>query len=156
MVIETCQILSTVMREQYGENIGYHSTHKSHPCVKWASQSYDNWCWLYLFGLYLSAEYTYRYGKVHKCQEVLDNMMNVYLMAGRLAQMAKNLPPQDPDWIRIDTPALAMPDDCKLDDPVNSYRNYYLKYKSHLLTYTRRKVPDWIQVARLGKWKESK
>ena len=42
--------------------------------------------------------------------------------------------------------ALAMPDDCKLDDPVDSYRKYYLEYKNDLFKWKDRKEPEWIGI----------
>jgi hypothetical protein len=41
-------------------------------------------------------------------------------------------------------PALAMPDEYKTDDPVESYRNYYVGAKRHLLQYTNRTPPEWM------------
>lgn len=40
-------------------------------------------------------------------------------------------------------PALAMPDEYKSDDPVDSYRLLYVQGKSHLFSYTKRGVPYW-------------
>ena len=37
-----------------------------------------------------------------------------------------------------------MPDEYKMDDAVMAYRNYYNNAKSHLLKYTDREIPDWI------------
>ena len=56
----------------------------------------------------------------------------------------------------VTTPHLGMPNDCKTDDPVSSYRKYYLTHKNHLLMYTRREIPGWIREAGLGTWKEAK
>ena len=36
-----------------------------------------------------------------------------------------------------------MPDKYKIDDPVQSYRNYYLGEKAHLAKWTKRDVPNW-------------
>jgi hypothetical protein len=95
---------------------------------------------------WLFREYGFRYGKKHKCSDVLDMVFN---------DIYRHLAASDYSC-DFTTPALAMPDDCKTGDPVQSYRDYYLKYKSHLLTYTRREIPEWIKAAGLGKWKEGK
>ena len=37
-----------------------------------------------------------------------------------------------------------MPDDVKVSgDSIKSYRNYYIKNKTHLANWKNRKVPDW-------------
>lgn len=70
MILETAQILSTVIRgldEVYAENHGlYKKTHTGHPCVKWAGQSRNNYLWLLSHMQALLEEYTYRFGKQHK------------------------------------------------------------------------------------------
>jgi hypothetical protein len=40
--------------------------------------------------------------------------------------------------------ALAIPDECKTDDAVESYRNYYRTDKRYLCKWTKREVPDWF------------
>ena len=113
-----------------------------HKCSKWIRESVENYMWAAFHAFYLCYEYTYRYGRVHKNLDIIqDHMSNDYL----IMEKGKSTPIP-----------LAMPEDCRLDDPVQSYRNYYLKYKQHLLTYTRREIPEWIQSAGLGTWKEAK
>ena len=45
--------------------------------------------------------------------------------------------------------ALAMPDEYKTDDPVESYRAYYVGEKTGMLHYRNRQAPSWISEARL-------
>ena len=45
----------------------YRPTHTSHPCVKWVAAKKAHYDWLLAHAFYISAEYTRRYGKVHKC-----------------------------------------------------------------------------------------
>ena len=42
-------------------------------------------------------------------------------------------------------PALAMPDEYKSKDPIESYRDLYRYGKTDLLKYTKRKRPDWLK-----------
>jgi len=68
MVLESAQILSTI-------NGGpYKPTHQNHPCVLWAKAGKDNWDWLWYHALALCIEYTRRYGKPHKCREVIEHV----------------------------------------------------------------------------------
>jgi len=52
----------------------------------------------------------------------------------------------------ITPPAQAMPDYLKSEDAVFSYRMYYKLEKQHLLKYTRREIPEWLEpcTARVG------
>ena len=77
MILETAQILCTV-RWKYGCQAPYNPTHINHPCVKWASESKDNYLWLCRLGVFLCREYRERYNKQHKSTLViLDCMDNV-------------------------------------------------------------------------------
>jgi hypothetical protein len=70
MILETAQILSTVIRFKNKEYADQHSlykpTHTGHPCVKWAGQTKGNYHWLLQHMQALMDEYTARFGKVHK------------------------------------------------------------------------------------------
>ena len=83
---------------------GYHR----HPSTVWAGDNRSNFTWTLLWGLALCREYTRRYGKVHFAQGQLD----------RLVHSINNIPAG-----HATSPALAMPDECKVADPVESYRN---------------------------------
>ena len=39
---------------------------------------------------------------------------------------------------------LAMPDEFKLNNPIDSYRNYYINAKKDLLQYKNREMPNWL------------
>lgn len=64
MVLETAQILSTVMwdTDDWGP---YRPTHRNHPCTRWAGESLSNYAWLLEHFAALCTEYTHRYGRVH-------------------------------------------------------------------------------------------
>ena len=105
MALETAQILSTI-------NGGpYKPTHANHPCVLWAKEAIDNYIWLVRHGLSICNEYQYRYGKEHKCEEI------ICVLQQPLANI--NILPGATPW------ALCMPDQYKTEDPVESYRAYY-------------------------------
>jgi hypothetical protein len=113
----------------------YKLTHKKHPCAIWARASSENYKWLYDLFYELCTEYTYRYGKVHLCETKFRDI---------LAFVPKNIP-KGP----ITPFALAMPDECKIDeDAVENYRNYYKTNKQHLCTWTKREIPEWFECSR--------
>ena len=136
MVLESAQIMCSVIRkftEEFGRNVEqppYRLTHKNHPCVVWAGLSPANFDWLYRHAMSLALEYTFRYDKKHKSQEVIE-----WCGANRVTHLLADFSP----------PALAMPDEYKQKDPVQSYRDYYWfdKRKSIQMVWTKRDPPDW-------------
>ncbi len=75
MIVETAQILSTVMRTAgyKGDDI-YKSTHKNHPCVLWAGESTENYKWLLLYMSDLVEEKYNRTQKHHKSYEIFNTL----------------------------------------------------------------------------------
>lgn len=128
MVLETTQILSIV---QYlrGNKTTYKPTHRHHPCVEWCNESEGNYRWLLWLGLYLCKEYTFRFGKTHKCESLLRNEL---LIPPHMEKKYETV------FVHV------MPDKYKLIDIVESYRWYYLKEKNHLFRWTKRKRPLWV------------
>ena len=153
MILEYCQLLSTAHRYLDGtevigktktgrnvkrwklnderDTIIYSATHINHPSAVWCRQTSANYLWLHQLLVALCKEYTYRYGKVHKCER-----------EGLVAQLARL-----PDTITsapFTQPTPAMPDEVKiLGDSVASYRNYYINNKTHLANWKKREVPSW-------------
>lgn len=129
MILETTQLLNNVLAAHKPDyEPVYRVTHKNHPCSLWAAESIENFIWLLNLGDCLCTEYTFRYGKVHKCESIIKSFF----------LMTPNLP-------RVDmTPhTLCMPDEYKVADPVESYRNYYRGAKSHIAKWTNRSAPVW-------------
>jgi hypothetical protein len=136
MILETCQMLCTVhhlCESKYEPP--YKLTHKNHPCTVWARASVDNYKWLINLGLELCKEYTYRYGRIHKCKQYIKKM-------GKKKNM-----PFIPD-VGFTTPAQAMPDMYKSDDVVESYRQYYFFEKYLLFSWKSREEPEWVSEIR--------
>lgn len=132
MVLETAQILCAAhWLNGTSIPIPYKLTHKAHPCVKWAAENYSNYQWLVKHGLSLCEEYTARYGKIHKCEQVI--------------KWAEKTRPKNIKNGPLSVHPICMPDDCKVfGDVVTSYRNYYKKYKKEISTWHRNK-PDWFE-----------
>jgi len=136
MPLETAQLLCTAHRELDGDGVVdtriYKSTHKNHPCALWVRETFANYLWTYILFTCLCKEYEYRYGKTHLCWSKLGHI---------LSSPPTNIPhgPQTPF-------ALCMPDECKIsNDPVECYREYYIKHKSGLFTWSARETPHWIK-----------
>lgn len=128
MILETAQLLSTTARI-LGTEFGYKLTHKNHPCSIWARTSKDNAIWLQTLGVELLAEYKHRYGKIHKSGPIILNFP--------ITQLSFNYIDRTPF-------VLAMPDKYKIvDNPVQSYRTYYLNEKRAFASWKNRSIPDW-------------
>jgi hypothetical protein len=129
MVVEYAQLLCN-SHWVTGSQAPYKKTHVNHPSSIWVRQSRSNYLWLCKLGLALGKEYTYRYGKVHKSSLVIEWAM-------------KNVPrlPRG-KWT---PPTPAMPEDCIIPgDSLESYRQYYRIYKTHIHSWKRREKPNWL------------
>ena len=118
------------------DGILYSATHVNHPSAIWVRQSYANYVWLSKLLTELCAEYTYRYGKVHKVEACGLEEELMY-------------PPMNIPTAPFTEPTPAMPDEIKIaGNSIESYRNYYNKSKTHLASwkgkFNSRPVPDWI------------
>ena len=119
------------------EHIIYKACHVNHPSSIWARACLENYNWLYELWQELGKEYTYRYGKVHMCQQKL---------AERLATPPRNL---ESGRFTLPTPAMKAYPDCitKFDDGsfdvVTSYRKFYHADKAGFAVWTKRPKPEW-------------
>ncbi|MBF0622942.1 MAG: hypothetical protein HQL54_13565 [Magnetococcales bacterium] len=133
MVLETTQILCSVLW-RYGVEAPYRLTHANHPSVLWVGDSLRHYRWTYRFGSVLCDEYTYRFGKIHKCQTVISTL--------------PEYPPiPDEEWR---DPPQAMPEQYRSDDVVEAYRRYYRAEKSSFARkgsakWSRRRVPPFMK-----------
>lgn len=131
MILETAQLLCGVhhITDNSTEPIPYKLSHKNHPCSIWCRESLSNYLWLCELGLELCKEYTFRYEKRHKSQDVIE-----WCIINK---------PQIQD-IGFTTPPKAMPEEYKVKDVVESYRNYYLGEKKSFSNWKNRSVPYWF------------
>ena len=133
MILETAQLLCGVHHmtdSQYV--IPYKLSHKNHPCSIWTRECIENYVWLCDLGIALCDEYRYRYGKRHKSLDVIE--------------WALFYRPNLPTYGDITPFALAMPDECKVNSAVESYRTYYIMHKKSLGSWKNRKEPDWFKI----------
>ena len=126
MPLETAQLLCSVFPEGAAP---YKRTHYNHPCSKWVRESYGNYLWLIKHGYALCDEYSLRYGKNHKCRDVIkwceDNIRQNMFKSLDATQHPK-----------------CMPDEFKDEDVVLSYRKYYREGKKNIASWKANK-PDW-------------
>jgi len=130
MILECCQMMSTAARRNgYESEHIYKDAHVNHPMTRWVGDSKEHYAWCWEHAIALSSEYKVRYGKTHKSSRLLP----------RLTVAMANVPSNG--WV---DPPLCMPDEYKIGDYVESYREYYRKGKAHIHTWTRKQIPSWI------------
>ena len=136
MILESAQMLSTSLRQHGydGEEYIYGSTHLNHPSTIWTAKNLSNFDWVLTHALALCREYTHRYGKFHKSEEILlrcGELRERYIPAGSLTVPPKCMGLEykigESTW----------------DDVVASYRNYYQKGKTYM---NKGKGPQWNKI----------
>ena len=128
MILETAQLLCGV-HWVIGNEAPYKLSHKNHPCSIWVRSSLENYLWLCELGLELCTEYEYRYGKKHKTYDVI---LWCILNKPNISDVEFTDPPR------------AMPDEFKVSDVTQSYRNYYMGPKRGFCVWSGRENPEWF------------
>lgn len=135
MILESTQLLNNALIKHDASYVPvYKQTHKNHPASIWSAESVANFDWLIGMSLSLSNEYTFRYGKRHKCQSIIEGFRD---SSSRLKIPSGDMTPFK----------LCMPEIYHTDDAVRSYRLYYKGDKSDIAKWTKREIPNW--------WKDS-
>ena len=141
ILLEAVQMLCSAKRilepqDEVNERI-YKLAHKNHPVTIWCRKSRANFVWVLDLIEELHNEWRYRYGhsetKNHKS----------YLVSLLLRE---NIPSHDKFEEKELTPfALAMPEQYKMSDPVESYRNYYMSEEKQKIASWKKKreKPVW-------------
>ena len=142
MPLETAQMLCSVWhRYGVGDKVSYKEAHKKHPCTLWTGDSAENYDWLWQHGMELCFEYTRRYNKIHKCQQVIMDL-DVHVL--RISFIQKQ-PCMFDDTNATPHPQ-CMPDEYKSDDPVLAYRKYYVNDKKDIAKWEKsRPIPNWYK-----------
>ena len=139
MPVESAQMLASALRRHGATDIDmpftskgtpYQGGYPHHPCTVWAGETRNNFLWLCEHGIALSAEYTYRYNKLHACDKAIRHMTKF-----------ANLIPVGPRTSFVQ----AMPDQYKIHNaPIKAFRKYYLGDKSRFATWNKgRDAPSW-------------
>lgn len=115
MCVESAQMLCVAVSKVYDWQ-PYRLTHINHKCTRWVCESKQNAEWLLSHLSGLLDEYTARYGKIHKVRRCgYEDFFDWHI---------RRLPN-----IGLTKHAVAVKEDCIKDDVVESYREYYRKYK---------------------------
>ena len=146
MLLETCQMLSTAVRNQINNLADdvypvYKSAYPKHPMTIWVGKSWENFRWTLEHGKEINNQYQYRFGKIHKSSKVLEEIRD------RLVEFKTPDTEQYCLYLSYnlhDEPPQCMPDEFKCDDYVEAYRAYYRKDKRYILQWTGRPVPEWV------------
>ena len=142
MVLETAQMCSTAVHEKLWHlpdvyksvaDTIYKPAYKNHPMTVWVRENDANMAWAIIHGLEIGNEYTYRYNKDHKSTAVLRKIAD-FIFNSKFYE----------DYKLHTTPPQCMPEMYKSLDYVEAYRSYYIDAKSHILTWTKRKRPEWV------------
>ena len=126
MQIESAQMCCTAHWET-GGTAPYKRAHKNHPSTIWTRQSIQHYRWLVKHGLEICSEFTKRYGKYHKTQEVLE-----------WCQINE---PNIPDNGFV-TPPQCMPEEFKRPNTIEAYKNFYVYDKITVKGLSWKKIPN--------------
>ena len=142
MILESAQLLSTahrVLDEDDAHPDLYKIAHKNHPSTIWTRSSKQHYDWLFRLFRMLSAEYSIRVGLINDSRDVFK----VHKTWDKLGKILKTTPKniEDNGWA---DPPQCMPDNCKHDNTVEAYRNYYIKEKSSFAKWNYSGKPKWM------------
>ena len=134
MLLESVQLLCTALHSiNYSKPIPYKPYNKNGRFVRWLLLSEENINWLVNHAKALANEYRFRFGKEHKSEQALKQIIPLDLNIFKRIE-------------RTQFAICEMPISCysKLGI-VESYRNYYRECKKHLHIYKHgRNKPNWL------------
>ena len=158
MILETCQILYTCWHLRTdlptSELVPYRVSHKNHPLSIWVRACKANYDYACYYGLLLCAEYTARYGKYHKTELHLRQLLSWgYPPLTKVIDPPKKAKPIAVAYDNVPYGLSSIPlcmdeeyyvrKDGKLLG-VESYRNYYRSKQDKFKMVWKRKKPDWF------------
>jgi hypothetical protein len=126
MQIESAQMCCTTHWES-GSEAPYKRAHKNHPSTIWTRQSIQHYNWLVEHGLEICREFELRYGKLHATQKVLE--------------WCKDNKPNIPDNGFV-APPKCMPEEFRVEDTIESYKNFYINDKVKVKQLDWKKIPS--------------
>ncbi len=141
ILLEAVQMLCSAKRvltpaDESNEKL-YKMAHKNHPVTIWCRTSKANFVWTLDLVDEMHAEWKYRYAHPESKQH------KSYL----IAQYLREHMPSDESFEKegLTQFALAMPDQYKTEDPVESYRNYYMSEE-------KQKIASWKKLREKPEW----
>jgi hypothetical protein len=128
MILESAQLLVTAFPRG---TTRYKHTHVNHPCATWTRASMSNYVWLLRHACELCNEYTRRFGKVHKTEDVIASLGVPDIEDVGLTPFARAI--KEP-W---KTQTVNMP-------IVEAYRTFYIGDKARFAKWAPRTIaPSW-------------
>lgn len=131
MIVESCQLLCSVFYFNSTIIPPYKLTHKNHPCVKWVRYTRDNFEWLLKHLKELLNQYTLRYNKIHKCQEIfnwiINNKSKLYFRYYELTPFVQ-----------------CMPKEYQCNNEVEAYKKYYINEKLKFAKWKLNNIPQFV------------
>lgn len=127
-LIATTQILAATLLH-HGLKTEIKPISSNHPFHLWTVESTDNINSIFTFGDALSNEFYIRFGKIHKSGILLQKMRSDLEKIKIKDEKKNNFP-------------LAMPEEFKADDVIQSYRNFWVSKEK--MRYPHDKVPIWF------------
>lgn len=148
-ILECAQLISTTA-SKYVSNFTpfYKPTHVNHPITKWIQKSYANFMYTLCYFLQCCKEYTYRFGKLHKCHKIVcESISKTLLLKSNIFT--------DKEYAKAVDYCVCVSEwyNEKLSVQDN-YRNYYnhklnewqQRDRPLKVIYTNRKEPKWLQL----------
>ena len=116
----------------------YKVAYPKHPSTIWVGSSLLNFRWAQDLGRSIAEQYTFRFGKIHKSERII-NWLDTHssLVERAFSKDATN---------KFTPPPQCMPDQYKnKDNPVEAYRNYYYHEKKYFAKWEKgRSKPYWF------------
>jgi len=139
MILEYTQLMSTAHHELgYGflinENNIYKATHVNHPAAIWTRDNNQNYGWLWRLARNLCNEYTKRYGKTHKTEEMI---IRLSFYPADIKCTTHKTPFWSPKGYEY---GKGQP----FNSAVEAYRQYYMVDKKDIVTW-KNDVPNWYK-----------
>lgn len=132
MPVENCQMLAAVFEDNF---CGHPKSVFKHPCTLWLKQSKNNVRWLLNHHDTMMKEYTNRYNKTHKYEQ-LDSVYHFTKLNEK-----SNLP----DIPR--TPFVNATPYKDIEDTIEAYRHFYCVDKSRFARWRYTNKPNWFLVS---------
>lgn len=152
MLLESVQILNTALHKQDHDRLEdiafYKPTHANHPWCEWAADRFENWHWLLQHAKALGVEYTMRNDSTHESYRKLYELWvdgDAELDTEGTPKYLWKIEDVFSDGPRTSVP-LCMPDEyADSDDPITSYRRYYVaeKVPQDWCTWSN-EIPSWV------------
>lgn len=133
MPLETAQLLCNV-RHLQGLDAPYAPFNPKHPAAQWTAESRENYRWLLRHGSALCEEFTRRYQRRHRAENVIDFCADRAEDLHFDRQNATEFVQCMPEIYRIPHQA------------VEAYRAYYRGEKSRFARWKYSPIPDWFKI----------